>query len=110
MIGLWLIKCQNSIYEKIGLLQILSWESLKHLLYLYTQNLIFFLECLAKLIMTDTFKSWLEIILFIYFVHFVATWSQRLPEVSGFNPHQDLNPQPSDLQPDAMTIRPHQNL
>jgi len=44
-------------------------------------------------------------------VHFVATRGQRLPDLSGFGPlesypSQDLNPGPSDLQPDVMTIRP----
>jgi len=39
--------------------------------------------------MTNTCKFWLEI---IFFIHFVMTQGQRLPEVSGFSPRQDLNP------------------
>jgi len=38
-----------------------------------------------------------------FFVYLVATWGQKL---SGFKPCWDSNPEPSDLQPDAMTIKP----
>jgi len=51
----------------------------------------------------------MEKIIFILFEHFVATQNQWLPEVSEFNPRRDSNPRPSDLQPDAMTIRPQQH-
>jgi len=57
----------------------------------------FLLVCLSKLITSDTFMSWLEII-------FVATQGQRLPEVLGFNPCRGLNSPLSDPQPDTMTI------
>jgi len=75
-------------------------------------HLFYFFLCLAKLIISDTFKSWLEII-FIFFIHFMATQGHRFPEVSEFNPVRvcpiqsyprwDSNLQPSYLQPDAMT-------
>jgi len=64
----------------------------------------FFLECLAKLIMTNTLLAGYNFYLFLY-----VSWQ---PEVRGYqrcqdsNPCRDLKPRPTDLQPDAMTTRP----
>jgi len=66
----------------------------------------FFFECLANLIMTDTLEYWLEIIyLFIFFVHFCGNPGSKVARGVG-----DSIPRPSDLQPDAMTIRPRRPL
>jgi len=59
--------------------------------------------------MTDTLEYWLEIIiyLFIFFVHFCGNPGSKVARgVRVDQPCRDSNPRPSDLQPDAMTLRP----
>jgi len=80
---LWLQLLSKTIWNKVDFTFKSYWDVL----------FCFLLECLANLIMTDTIKSWLEII-FLYI--FVATQGQRLPEMSGL-----INPvgiRPSDPQ------------
>jgi len=61
--------------------------------------------------MTDTLEYWLEIIIYLFFfVHFCGNPGSKVARgVRVDQPCRDSNPRPSNLQPDAMTIRPRRH-